>query len=497
MKILKGFALGLLSFILFISLFAFGLVYTVNQTVLNSHYIVKTLNNINFSQLIDETLAQSDSGDAIPADLRTAVVDTLKTMEPVIKERFGIALNDTFAYLKGKSDVPDLKQTLSKSVMNSDFVGELLKNIDLSNLINQVLKADENSGDTFSEAFTTAFIDTIDKMEPSLKQEVVTASDPIFKYLLQQTSTIDLKTIVRQTIFSTDFMTELINSLDFTTMARDTLSEQIGGQLPQGIELTDAQIGRVVAAMEPYFKNGLISAVDDIADYLVGARQTFSISISFDLAMTTLKSVVKEAYMASLPVDLQGATQAQIDQQFETYFADFRQSLDTSFNLDSSNFGTGISDQMSKTLTDAQDGLTKARDGIQEASTNFESRLKDLRSYVTLFRTVFICVIALIVLLVLGIVLIHRKVKGACLNLGIVSLVYGVIFFIGILIVKGVVKEILGQQDMPQAFQSLPGTMVNYVTSPLQNISLACLIVGVVLIVVAIVYPRLWHPKTS
>jgi len=41
MKILKGIALTLLSFILFVSLCVFGIAYTVNQVALNPHTIEK------------------------------------------------------------------------------------------------------------------------------------------------------------------------------------------------------------------------------------------------------------------------------------------------------------------------------------------------------------------------------------------------------------------------------------------------------------------------
>jgi hypothetical protein len=495
MKVLKSFALGLICFLLFLFLIVFGVAYTVNQTVLNSHFVAKTLNDINFSQIIDEAFSEQNSSQEAQSDLQTAVVDTIKNMEPVIKERLNIALEDIYSYLKGKGDVLDLKETLSKSVMNADFVGQLLEEVDLSKLFGEVLKEQSGTGGDFSEAFTNAFISTIDKLEPSIKQQIVNVSDPVFKYLLQQTSAIDLKTTMRQTVFSASIMSEVINSLDFTAMAKDALMGEIGGQLPQGIQLSDAQIDRVVAVMEPYFREGLTDAVDAVADYLVGARQSFSVRISVEPAMVTLEAVVKEAYLAKLGASLQGVPQAQIDQEFDDYFADFQQSLPSSFDLDSSNFGVGISDQMSKALTNAQDGLTKARDRIDEAASSFGTNLKEVRTYVGIFNIVFICVIALIVLMILGIILIHRNVKGVCRDLGIVFLIYGVIFFAGIMIAKSILSHAFA--DIPQALHSLLGMLVNDFTSPLQTISLVCLIVGVVLVVVAIVYPRLRKAKAA
>ncbi|MCX6003693.1 MAG: hypothetical protein NTX46_04695 [Chloroflexi bacterium] len=495
MKVLKGFALGIMCLLLFLFLIVFGGAYTVNQTVLNVHWVVKTINDINFSQIMDEAFSEQDSSQGAQSDLQTAVVDTIKNMEPVIKERLHIALEDIYSYLKGKGDAPDLKETLSKSVMNADFVGQLLGKVDLSELFGEALKGQGGTGGDFSEAFTNAFINTIDELEPSIKQQIVNVADPVFKYLLQQTSTIGLKTTMRQTVFNASVMSEVIASLDFTAMAKDTLMGEIGGQLPQGIQLSDAQINRVVAAMEPYFKEGLTDAVDAVADYLVGARQSFSVRISFEPAMVTLKAVVKEAYLAKLGASLQGVPQAQIDQEFDNYFADFQQSLPSSFDLDSSNFGVGIPDQMSQALTKAQDGLTKARDRIDEVTSSFESNLREVRTYVGIFSLAFICVIALIVLMILGIILIHRNVKGACRDLGTVLFIYGVIFFAGIMIAKGILSQAFA--DIPQALHSLSGILVNGLTSPWQTISLVCLIAGVVLIVVAIVYPRLRKAKAA
>ena len=247
MKILKGFALAFLSLILFLSLCIFGIAYSVNQVALNPHYIVKILNDINFSQIIQETIDEQASNGDISPELQTALIDTLRKMEPAIKKRIGIALEDTYAYLKGKRATPDFKGTLDKSVMNSDFVGELLNEIDISQLVDQVLKNQTGTGTTLSDDSRNALINTLNNLQPSLKQQIVNASDPIFKYLTSQSSSIDLKTTLRQTVLSDSFMSEVINNLDSTTttkdmltkMTRDLLTNKIGDQLPGGIKLSN------------------------------------------------------------------------------------------------------------------------------------------------------------------------------------------------------------------------------------------------------------------
>jgi len=54
--------------------------------------------------------------------------------------------------------------------MNSDFVAELLNDIDISQLIDQVAKEQIGTGAGFSNAFTNALITAIDKSEPELKK---------------------------------------------------------------------------------------------------------------------------------------------------------------------------------------------------------------------------------------------------------------------------------------------------------------------------------------
>ncbi|MDD5288272.1 MAG: hypothetical protein PHY28_04085 [Dehalococcoidales bacterium] len=498
MKILKGCALALLSFILFLLLVVFGITYSVNQVVLNPHYIVKILNDIDFSQVIQETIAEQSSSGDMPAELQTALIDTLGKMEPVIKERIGIALEDTSAYLKGKGTTPNLKETLGKSFMNSQFVADLLDEVDLSQLVEQTVKEQVNAGEGFSEEVMSSMIAAIDKLEPSLKTQVAAASDPIFKYLLMQTSTIDLKTILRQTVLSNNFMSEVVNSLDFNVMAKDTLTEQIGmAQLPGGINLSSQQIGRVITAIEPSLKAGLANAAGPVADYLVGAKSDFNVSISFSPAIPTLKTVVKEAYMAQLPAELQGLPQADIDTAFEQYFADFQQTIPVTFDLNSDDLGLDTTDQVSTAITEAQNGLTKARNNIDKATLKFGEKLKEVRTYVGLFRIAFICVIGLIVLMIMGIILIHRNVKGVCRNLGIVFFIYGGIMFTGVLIAKNIATQKLGEMDIPQSLQPLPGILLGDITAPLQTVSLVCLIGGVLLIVASFVYLQLRKAQTG
>jgi len=498
MKFLKGCALVLLSIILFLMLVIFGVAYTVNQVVLNPHNIERVLNDINFTQVIQDTINKQTSNSNMSPELKTAVLNAFSQTEPLIKARVGIAIEDTWAYLKGKGSAPDIKQTLSKSVMNSQFMSDLLSKIDLSELVDQIVTNQNSSGSDISDDTRNALVSIVDQLEPSLKKQIVAASDPVFQYLLMQSSNIDLKATMRQTLLSDSFVGEVINTLDATPktkdvvvkLTRDLLTNQIGNQFPQGITLTNDQIDRMATIIEPTFKAGLANSIGPIIDYLLGDRQDFTISVSLTPVLPTLKPIVKEAFIAQLPANLTGMPQANIDNAFDQYFTSNVQPTIANIEFNSSDLGLNVSGDIGSALNDAQNNLTDARNSLDDASRNIEDNLKQARAYVGLFRIGLICIIGLILVMIMGIILIYRNVKDVCRNLGIVFFVYGVIFLGAILVGKNLARNIINTKDIPQAWQPVPGIILNDVASPLQTLSIVCLVIGIALIVVSFVYAR-------
>jgi len=64
MKVLKGLALSLLSFLLFLSLSIFGLALTLNLTILNPDFTVSELDRLDIPSLTKDLLSQQ-----IPQDV--------------------------------------------------------------------------------------------------------------------------------------------------------------------------------------------------------------------------------------------------------------------------------------------------------------------------------------------------------------------------------------------------------------------------------------------
>ena len=128
MKFLKGLALSLLSFLLFLSLSVFGLVLTLNYTILNPDFAVSEVNKLDISSLAGEFISQQ-----IPEEgefMAGAIDDAIADLEPWIKEQASTAIYSSYDYLMGRSQslnlvislepVKDtLKQNLREAILNS------------------------------------------------------------------------------------------------------------------------------------------------------------------------------------------------------------------------------------------------------------------------------------------------------------------------------------------------------------------------------------------
>ncbi len=128
MKFLKGLALSLLSILLFLSLSVFGMVLTINQTVLNPDFVASQVDKMDISSLAGEFISEQISGQ-IPLDnqlMAEILEDTIADLEPWIKEQTNVAIYAGYDYLTGQSQslsivIPtaELKETLKDSIKSA------------------------------------------------------------------------------------------------------------------------------------------------------------------------------------------------------------------------------------------------------------------------------------------------------------------------------------------------------------------------------------------
>ena len=142
-------------------------------------------------------------------------------------------------------------------------------------------------------------------------------------------------------------------------------------------------------------------------------------------------------------------------------------------------------------------GAQAIREEIQEQLSDIEDTLEEARDYVGWFITGYWILIVVIAVLILAIIAIHHRVKGASLHLGIMFLVLGTIECIAVFVGRGIASSIIAEQDIPAAVQHLPDKLITDVTSPLAALSIGLIVLGVILIAASIVYPRLRRAEIS
>ena len=496
MKFLKGLAIGVLSFLLFILLAVMGLSLAVQQTALNPRFVNKVVNGIDFSELVRESLTQQANGqNALSPALVDAMVTAANQIQPTVKQKANILVNDGYDYILGKTPTLDLKGALRDSFFNSQFLNDALQPVDISVLVEAFLKEGSSSNDIETQAVMTSIVSTVNQMEPALKKDIVTLSGPVFNYVLSDTNSIDLRNQLRASVFNGEFLTYVINGFDISSMLTDTIQQQLGTVLPQGIVLSSSDIDQLAAAVQPLVKQRLIASADQIADYLFSIRQDFSVNVSItSLTTTSIKPIVKQAFIRQLPSSLRGASQAQIDQAFEIYWATAQGSIPADYVINSSNLGiSSLRVSINDGLVSLQQSLADARNGINSAQSDIEQAAQQPRDIIHIFQLAFIGLIVATLLVIAGIILIFRSVRGASLDLGITLTCYGLMGLIAVLILKLFVGSITFIRNLippgtPEMAGDLIRAIIQKASQPMLIFTIIVLVIGIGLLVLAFLY---------
>jgi len=120
-KFLKSLTLSLLSFLLFLSLALFGMVFVLNDTLLDPDFIAVQMDRLDVSSLAKELTEEQFSGQ-IPAEakaLEEALYGVIEDNEPQLKEQARYGIYSFYGYLTGESD--RLSLTISLKAIKEDL----------------------------------------------------------------------------------------------------------------------------------------------------------------------------------------------------------------------------------------------------------------------------------------------------------------------------------------------------------------------------------------
>ena len=260
------------------------------------------------------------------------------------------------------------------------------------------------------------------------------------------------------TILNPDFVVSALNRLDISSLAGELLSQQI----PQEGDFMAEAMDNTIADLEPWVKEQVNANIYPSYDYLMGKSQSLNVVISLEPVKDTLKQNLREAILNSPPPELKGLPPAKVERYFNEFYQGLTEEIPSTFEFNESSLSPEV-----------LAGLEQVKQGI---------------SY---FQLGYKALIGFILLLILGIILINREVKGATRGLGITFLTYGVLEYAGIFAAKHLAGTQLPQLGIPASLQAQLPQLLGDFLAPLAMFSIGIGIAGVVLLIVSFVYkPR-------
>lgn len=363
---------------------------------------------------------------------------------------------------------------LSQTVLSPGFIVSEVNRLELASLANELIA--QKSPEDFPEEIGSAISSTISELEPQLKEELDTAIYSTYDYLLGKRESPELSIVLRSTFLSSDFLVATIDKLDIAPLIKPVIHEQAARWIPQEMAFLSSYIysslDELLVNQESWIKEQLKAAADPVADYLVGERQSFNITIPTEPVIDNLREMLFEDASELPLLQLAGLSPELIELTFNTFFNEFSQGIPSSIEIDQSIIGQDVPQQISSSLAEA------------------ESTLKQMRGYISYFQPGYILLIFFILLLIAGIALLYREIKGATRTLGIIFLISGIAEISTLIVVRNIMSEQLGHlaYDTPLQLQLWLQQFLNNFFAPWQILSIGFIVAGIVLMVISFVY---------
>jgi hypothetical protein len=260
------------------------------------------------------------------------------------------------------------------------------------------------------------------------------------------------------TILNADFVTTELKKLDVYS----TVMEQARTMLP-GQQYIDAEtIDELAQELEPWFEEQADKIIHGVYTYLKEDRE-LNVVVTLEQVRAVAKEKVREAATSSLPAELQGASQSQIDAYMSQIYAGIDSVIPASFVLNEAAAGSQVMAQ-----------------------------LKQVKQIIGYINTADKILIAAAILLVLLIALVHWwQPKPITRSIGITFILVGVACILGPLLdylIVQLLSQIMGSSGALSELQAKLPQLAADLTAPLRSYGIGFLISGVALTVISFLF---------
>ena len=258
------------------------------------------------------------------------------------------------------------------------------------------------------------------------------------------------------TILNPDFVISELNKMDIYSIIANQVREQIPTEDPYIARIAD----ETVTELKPWLKEQVNSVIYDGYAYLKG-NQELNIVIPLEEVRTCIKDNVEQVVLESLPPELEGVTQSQIQAFLPLIYTEIDNQIPPQIEINEALLGPEVTAQLQKT--------------------------QQIVGYIEIGYKALIGLAALLMLLIALLQWWH--IKPIARYIGIPFTIAGALSLIGSIVdrslISGFLPGIIPSEIPPEIMSILP-PLITDITSPLQIYSIALLIVGTILIVLSI-----------
>jgi hypothetical protein len=263
---------------------------------------------------------------------------------------------------------------------------------------------------------------------------------------------------LNMTVLNPDFITSELDKLDVYSVVIEQAKAQLPGQEFIKPEVVDSML----AELKPWLREQANTVIHAVYAYLKDGQE-LEATISLEPVRSVVKQNVRQAILESLPPELQGAPQSQIDAYMSQVYVEIDKAIPASFELNEAVVGSQMMAQL--------------------------EQVKQAIGYVD---TAYKALIALAVLLVLLIALMHWwQPKPITRSIGITFILVGVACILGslldVLIIQ-VVSGLAGGLGALSGFQTKLPQLASDLTAPMRMYGIGFLVSGIVVVVISVLF---------
>lgn len=269
---------------------------------------------------------------------------------------------------------------------------------------------------------------------------------------------------LRSTLLDPNFVVAQVEKLDVEALVGEMTDFQLSGEIPPEATFLEEALHSAITENAPQMKEQVNAAIYSGYDYLLGRSDRLNMVISFEPIRADMKDrlwLLFQQNIESLPPEVAALPPEMLEQYFEEFYQQFEAEIPSELAIDESSIPPDVM-----------------------------SVVEIIRQNAGYIEKAYYGLIALMVVLVLCLILLHRSVKSVTRELGVTFLIYGIIEYAGVWATQRYLPS-LPISDIPPSLQVWLNGLINDLIAPMQVLGIGLMATGAALIIVSIVYPRL------